>query len=200
MPRIGVGRHGATAWSLAGRYQGRADPPLCAQGEVEAACLGKQAARQGVDRVVSSPLRRARQTAASVAAYGSLSVPGVDDGLLEVDFGLWEGKTQAEIRAIWPAQLRDWKSAPERFTFPGGESLADAQRRVAACLACWRADEAGGAILLVTHLTWIRLAVLSLSGRPLACFRELQVATGSLLWLDGPAPLDIAAPISQREA
>ncbi|MDE8349361.1 MAG: histidine phosphatase family protein [Acidocella sp.] len=184
LPRIGLVRHGATAWSLASRYQGRADPPLCPQGHAEAARLATHAAGLAVSLIVSSPLRRARETAACLAARCALPAPEVDDGLSELDYGSWEGKTQAEIKAVWPEQMREWKRNPTNFTFPGGESLDQAQRRVTASLARWQDAEAVQTILLVTHSGWIRLAWLSLTGQSLASFRSIKILTGSLIWLN----------------
>ncbi len=182
-PRIGLIRHGATIWSEEGRYQGRSDPELCPQGHAEAARLAEYAAGLGVSRIISSPLRRARQTAADLAARCALPAPEIDDSLMELDYGGWEGKTQAEIKAAWPEQVRQWKRAPADFTFPGGESLAAAQRRVAESLIRWQQVEATETILLVTHSAWIRLAWLTQTEQPLTLFRAVHIHTGSLIWL-----------------
>ena len=183
-PRIGLVRHGATDWTQQGRYQGRADVPLSAQGLREVEALTEYTDDQNITRIVTSPLCRARQTAERLAGHLGLSGLEIDDDLLELDYGAWEGLTQAELKLAWPEQLRAWKTAPADFTFPDGESLLVAQRRVKTCLARWQKISDSGPMLLVTHSAWIRLALLDLAGESLAHFKTIHIPTGSLVWLD----------------
>ena len=183
-PRIGLVRHGATDWTLQGRYQGRADVPLSAQGLREVEALTEYTDDQNITRIVTSPLCRARQTAERLAGHLGLSGLEIDDDLLELDYGAWEGLTQAELKLAWPEQLRAWKTAPADFTFPDGESLLVAQHRVKTCLARWQKMPDSDAVLLVTHSAWIRLALLDLLGKSLDLFKTIHVPTGGLIWLD----------------
>lgn len=193
-PRLALVRHGATGWTLTGRYQGRADPALCAQGFAEAAALAASLGQHAIGQIVTSPLLRARQTAALLAAAASLPSPRIDDQLSEIDYGAWEGLTQPEIKATWPGLLRAWKHTPEAVRPPGGESLGELRQRVRAALSTWRPASGTHAVLLVTHATWIKLALIETGQLPPANFRHFPVPTGALFWLPGPLSQAPPAP------
>ena len=174
-------RHGETEWNLQGRYQGRADPPLCAAGAATARGIGERLNADAHLLLVSSPLQRAAATAALIAtACGGAAVLS-DARLGEIDFGAWQGLTQAQVKLRWPRMLRRWKQAPQAFRFPGGESLADAHERLSdfLCRPPWPVGRAG-AVLAVSHAGMIRLAALIAKRRPLAQFRQLAVPSGAL--------------------
>lgn len=174
-------RHGQTEWSRSGRYQGRCDPPLIDEGREQAVQIGMRARGQGLRSILSSPLRRARETAEIVAATLGLDAPRVDPRLVELAYGAWEGLTQAEVRACWPDQLRQWKRSPDTASLPGGESLADVHQRLHQFLLdpMWAAHD-DGAVLIVSHAGPIRIALLEAAGMSLCMFRQITVATGSL--------------------
>ena len=174
-------RHGQTEWSRSGRYQGRCDPPLIDEGRAQALQIGIRARGQGIRSILSSPLRRARETAEIIAATLGLDAPRVDPRLIELAYGAWEGLTQAEVRACWPDQLRQWKRAPDTAALPGGESLADLRQRLHQFLQDpeWAARDDGG-VLIVSHAGPIRIALLEAAGMSLCMFRQITVATGSL--------------------
>ena len=179
--RLILVRHGQTEWNLQGRYQGRADLPICAAGLVTAQRAAAALHGRGAALLLASPLRRARQTAEVIGRTvgGLRSV--IDERLTEIDFGQWQGLTQAQVRARWPALLRRWKRAPDSVRFPGGERLLDALERVRDFLLNppWLGGDAQCA-LAVSHAGVIRLASLLAEERPLAQFREMAVANGAL--------------------
>ena len=125
--RLVLVRHGATKHSAQWRFSGRNDLPLDALGERQAAALATRNFGN-VAAVVSSPLRRARQTAAAIAAPLGLDVL-IDDGFAEVDFGAWEGLTMAEARARDAAAVDAWLGSVD-VAPPNGESFAALGRRV----------------------------------------------------------------------
>ena len=182
--RLLLARHGQTLWNAAGRYQGQSDPPLSPEGKAEAAALVETLRGERIGAVLASPLRRAAATAAILARALGLPPPLTDPRLIELGYGAWEGLTQAEVKARWPALLRCWKRAPETVRFPDGEDLATVRARLDALLAArpWAAAGAadGGAVLLVTHAGPIRLLRLAAEARPLAEFRRIATPPGSL--------------------
>ncbi len=180
--RLGLIRHGATAWTLEGRYQGRADLPLCDEGLAEAGALAETLKSCQVSRIVTSPLRRARQTADHLAALTGLPAPRIDENLVEIDYGNWEGLTQPEVKSKWPDLLRQWKRAPETVRFPGGETLGEVKPRVRAALAAWRGAGQDEVIVLVTHAVWMKLAWLETGSLPAPVFRHIVLPTGKLFW------------------
>ncbi|HEX2849158.1 MAG TPA: histidine phosphatase family protein [Acidimicrobiales bacterium] len=141
-------RHGQTAVNAGGRLQGRADAALTDLGRTQAESIA--AAVTGAARVVTSPLRRARETA---DAFG-LPVT-VDERWVELDYGDLDGLPLAEVPAgVWSHWRSDVTWAP-----PGGESLVALGARVRA--ACEElADEAGRHdVVVVSHVSPIKAAV-----------------------------------------
>jgi len=113
LPVVYLARHGETAWTLSGQHTGATDLPLTAHGEAEASRLGKRLAGLTFAAVFTSPLQRAVRTC-NLAGFGS--VAEVDPDLVEWNYGMYEGRTSAEIRAERP----DWQVF--RDGCPGGES------------------------------------------------------------------------------
>ena len=174
-------RHGETLLTPEKRFSGggsdAGDPELSERGlQQSTRAAAALAARGTVQAVVSSPLKRARQTAETVAARLGLEVR-IEQGIRETDFGAWEGLTFAEVQHRYPDELSAWLASPETAP-PGGESFADTSRRVALSRDKLLARYAGRTVLLVTHVTPIKTLVrLALGAPPESLFRmELSAA------------------------
>jgi ribonuclease H / adenosylcobalamin/alpha-ribazole phosphatase len=184
-------RHGQTPMSVQKRYAGRSDAPLTDLGVRQAAAAAKRLASVGLDVIVASPLRRAVRTAEEVAA--ATGAPMVtDEGFRETDFGAWEGLTFAEVRERWPAEMTAWLADPA-VAPPGGESFAEVSSRVTAALHRALAARERQAVLIVSHVTPIKMLVAkALLAPPSALYRmHLDVAALSEIdwYADGPAVL-----------
>lgn len=133
-PCVWLLRHGETEWNREGRLQGRGDSPLTERGLEQAESLARFAASMGVGRVISSPLGRARSTAALIAAACGVAVE-VADALVEIDFGACSGETMAEGERRFPglteARQRDRWNHP----WPAGESYVEVLARASQWLA-----------------------------------------------------------------
>ncbi|MFE2501982.1 bifunctional RNase H/acid phosphatase [Streptomyces rubiginosohelvolus] len=174
-------RHGETALTPEKRFSGSGgtDPELSAVGRGQAErAAGHFAALGTVEEIVSSPLRRCRETAAAVAARLGLDVR-IDESLRETDFGAWEGLTFGEVRKRYGDDLTAWLASPDTAPTGGGESFAQVAERVAAARDRLVARYAGRTVLLVTHVTPIKTFVrLALGAPPEALFRmELSAAS-----------------------
>jgi broad specificity phosphatase PhoE len=146
-------RHGATAANLArpALLQGRRhDPPLAPVGVRQAEATRDLLAGLPLDGVYCSPLLRAVQTAAILAAPHSLT-PQALDALTECDVGRWEGLDWQTIRSRDPEGFARFHANPAQFGYPGGESFATVHARAAPCLDGLLGRHAGGAILVVGH-------------------------------------------------
>lgn len=144
-----LSRHGETEWNASRRRQGRLDSPLTSTGIAQAHATASIATSLSVDRIFSSPLGRARFTAAIVAAAVGLAVEVVDE-LREVDHGDFAGLTNDEIDVRHPGALAERAARKYTWRFPNGESYRDADIRARRVLD--HVQAAGSrAPLLVTH-------------------------------------------------
>lgn len=149
-------RHGQTELSVQRRYSGHGDPELTPLGTAQAAGAATRLARvPDIAAVLTSPLRRARQTAEAVAAATGAPLT-VRRRLIETDFGKWEGLTFPEARARDPQLHAEWLGS-EQVAPPGGESFAAVGRRVTEELADVVREYPGATIVLVTHVTPIKM-------------------------------------------
>jgi broad specificity phosphatase PhoE len=141
-----VVRHGQTEWSVAGRHTGRTDVPLTEAGRHAAARLALPLARRPFSLVLTSPLKRARDTC---ALAGFAAVARVDDDLAEWNYGDYEGRTTAAIRADRP----EWSLWSDGA--PGGEDAAAVGRRADLVIA--RVRDAPGDALVFAHAHVLRV-------------------------------------------
>ncbi len=183
-------RHGETEHSVAMRFSGRNDLPLTSAGRAQAEAAARRlASYDGIAAVVSSPLRRAHETATVVAK--ELGIDAVDDpGLAETDFGDWEGLTFAEVRDQWPSDLDEWLASTD-IAPPGGESFAEVTRRVRRARDRLLTAHPGKTVLVVSHVTPIKVLLrIGLDAPAATLFRlHLDIASLSTVdwYADGPA-------------
>jgi len=153
--RLVLVRHAATEHSPQRRFSGRNDLPLSDLGRQQAVMLARRALTFGdVAAVVSSPLRRARQSAELIAEAIGREVT-VNDGFVESDFGAWEGLTLEEVQQGWPRELSAWLTSGDAAP-PGGESLEIAARRVRRARDELIAKHPGATVVVVSHVTPIK--------------------------------------------
>lgn len=148
--RVVAIRHGETDWNVGTRIQGQLDIPLNATGRWQAGRLAQALADEGLTRVYSSDLQRARQTADALAGVVGLPVHE-DAGLRERGFGTFEGQTWAEIEARWPVESERWRRRDPAFGPPGGETLAAFYERCIAAATRLAQAHPGEVLALVAH-------------------------------------------------
>jgi broad specificity phosphatase PhoE len=165
-------RHGETDWNREpARCLGWAEVGLNETGRAQARERASALAGRGLALIVTSHLRRARETAEIVREGLGGGLPlVVDPRLAETHRGDWEQRLFSEIIEEEPDEWRQYREHPEAFRFPRGESLVDQQRRVLAALRDVARD--GRSTLLVTHGGSIRLIRCFLDGRGLAAFHD----------------------------
>ncbi|WP_410607892.1 bifunctional RNase H/acid phosphatase [Amycolatopsis sp. lyj-109] len=183
-------RHGQTEMSALRRYSGRGDVPLTELGRTQAAAAAKRLAAMdglvdgvdgGVVPIIASPLTRTKQTAQAVADALGGRVE-THPGLIETDFGEWEGLTFAEAADRDPDLHRSWlgdSSVPP----PGGESFDVVHRRVRKARDELIAEHGGRTLVLVSHVTPIKtLLRMGLDAGPQLLFRlHLDLAALSIV-------------------
>jgi broad specificity phosphatase PhoE len=168
-------RHGSTPRSDPEQHLGQGiDVGLSAEGEAAAGALAARLDAVAFDRIVSSPLRRAVQTAEILAAGRAVET---DARLAEMDYGEWEGLTYAEIEARDLQRRRRWEADPATEHCPGGESGDEVAARVrtlladAIGLAGSGAPKGEGRILVVAHASLNRILLCVALGIPVRDFR-----------------------------
>jgi len=167
-------RHGETAWNRERRIMGDLDIPLSDAGRAQCEAAAALLESFAINRIVTSPLRRAAETAAIVAARLGTAIE-TDDRLVEFRFGSWQGSTYEEVAAD-PAYLA-FAADPVANRTPGGETAACVQRRGLEALAALRADDCA---LLVTHGDIIRTLLCHLLAAPLSAYRRIRTDNGGL--------------------
>ncbi|MBN2149088.1 MAG: histidine phosphatase family protein [Anaerolineales bacterium] len=174
MPLILFIRHGENdymkEWRLPGRIPG---VHLNEKGRQQAQALAEKLAQAPLKAIYSSPLERTMETAEPLArALGQAVIPR--QGLIETDCGEWQGETVKKLR-----RLKAWKTvqnAPSLFCFPGGESIAESQRRICGEVeALCSLHEPKDVIACFGHADPIKLAVAFYLGMPLDLFQRLVI-------------------------
>jgi broad specificity phosphatase PhoE len=148
--RLVFARHGETEFNVAGRWQGQSDSPLTERGLAQARQLALALQDEPLVAVYSSDLGRAARTAEHVAGPHGLSVT-TDVRLREIDVGRWVGLNRAQIEQFDAEGLETWASRPASMRLPGGETLAEAQRRALAFFTEAMPAHAGRTVAVVTH-------------------------------------------------
>jgi probable phosphoglycerate mutase len=186
-------RHGQTPTTgkvLPGRAKGL---HLADEGTRQAQVAADRIAElRRVDAVYSSPLERAKETAAPISRARGLRTR-IDRGLFECDFGDWTG---AELKKLM--KLPEWQTvqrAPSMFRFPNGESFTEMQTRMVSALDRLRAEHPGGTIVCVSHADTIKAAVAHALGTHLDLFQRIVISPASITAVTwgpgGPAVLAV---------
>jgi probable phosphoglycerate mutase len=178
-----LARHSITEASDAGRNLGqRADPPLAERGFALAERLGATL-RAELDelphdevRLVSSPALRCRQTATAVAGeFGVSADVEVDGGLVELDYGDWDGLTADECRARDPELRAAWEADPFTTRCPDGESGEDVLVRVSTVLdplEAWLTEDRSRCAIVIAHNHVNRVRLCAIFGWPMREYRD----------------------------
>ena len=148
--RILAIRHGQTAWNVDTRIQGQLDIPLNETGRWQAQRLALALAGEPISTIYASDLLRAWETARAIANATGQALQA-HEGLRERGFGVFQGKTFAEIEAAWPDQTLRWRKRDPHWAPEGGESLVDLRERITQTASDLAARHMGEQIVLVAH-------------------------------------------------
>ncbi len=186
--RIILVRHGETDWNKEKRIQGGlSNTPLNDLGRKQAEKLALRLRQDDIRAVYSSPLVRSLDTARAIARYHRLEV-SIEPSLREIEAGELEGVTTSDMGRRLSELLTQHGVATR---LPGGESLAEVQRRSWDAVRRLSRQHPDGVIVLVSHYFVILAVVCSLLGLPLPRIRRLRLSNGSIsiISLDGQLPL-----------
>jgi probable phosphoglycerate mutase len=176
-------RHGSTVHSHDGRFSGRNDLPLDDAGRREAGAIAEHIARLGpIDAVVSSPLRRARETAQVLVDRVGGTVE-IHDDLIETEFGEWEGLTIDEAHMKSPELLAEWLRRSD-VPPPNGESFEQVEERAVRARDDILTNRRGQRVVLVSHVTPIKILLRLALGAPPETMFRFHLDTASLSAVD----------------
>lgn len=187
-------RHGETAWNREGRYQGRTDIPLSPDGEQQVRALGKRLETIEITVAISSPLSRARTTAEAILRGRPGPALELDDGLLEISHGQWEGKLASDVALSHAEMFGVWRSSPGHNSpaGPGAETLGDVERRAWAVLErAWLRLDGDQTLLITAHDAVNRVILCRVLGLPLERVWRFRQAPAALNVLSGPSLDDL---------
>ena len=186
--RIILVRHGETDWNKEKRIQGGlSNTPLNGLGRKQAEKLALRLRQDDIRAVYSSPLDRSLDTARGIARYHRLEV-SIEPSLREIEAGELEGVTTSDMGRRLSELLTQHGVATR---LPGGESLAEVQRRSWDAVRRLSRQHPDGVIVLVSHYFVVLAVVCSVLGLPLPGIRRLRLSNGSIsiISLDGQVPL-----------
>jgi broad specificity phosphatase PhoE len=178
--RLYLVRHGETDLNRDRRFRGMSDAPLNERGRLEVQGAARLLSGLGVSAVYTSPVRRAVETAEIIAGEIGAGV-SIKEGLVDVDYGEWQGLTVEEVREKFgEAALEAWIRDPGGFTFPGGESMRDVRSRLEPALLDIVRGNPGGAAAAVSHLAVLKVCFIIMMGVETGWFWKLGLDNGSV--------------------
>ena len=164
--RVVLWRHGQTDWNVENRFQGHSDIPLNKVGHYQASEAAQVLAALRPDRIISSDLIRAQETAAALAALTDIQVE-INPNLRETDGGLWEGKLASENRATHGELFANWYEGGDEPAGVTGERRSDVAKRAVAVIEK-EMTNFSGTIVFVTHGGTVRSVLGSILKLPIA--------------------------------
>jgi len=162
MTAIILARHGETKWNVEEVFRGRIDVELNATGLRQAELLAEYLSDIKIDAIYSSPLRRALKTAEIIARYHKLKVE-ITPGLIDCDFGRWQGLSLQEVKDRYKELYAEWQENPHLVKMPEGESLDEVRARALSVVGGVVAKYKG-TIVLVSHQVVNKVLICALLG------------------------------------
>jgi broad specificity phosphatase PhoE len=188
MTRILLVRHGHVPGISPERFRGRANLPLTQEGRRQAELTAQRiSATWQPTAIYCSPLSRCRDTGAAIGRPFGLT-PISLEGLVDTDYGQWQGLTPEEARSRWPREIDLWYRTPDRANIPNGETLHEVRARVAADLDAVCLRHPTDTIVMVGHDSVNRVLLLHALDASLAHYwrlRQSPCAINEMEWTDG---------------
>ncbi|QDV07358.1 Phosphoserine phosphatase 1 [Planctomycetes bacterium Poly30] len=197
--RMLIARHGEVDEHWRRTVYGRLDVELSSVGLEQSRRLGEELSETPIDAVVSSGLRRAEAAAAQVRSRR----PGPDLGrvdderFVEMDRGVWAGRTVDDLEANEPDAYARWMACRGAVQAPGGESPDDVAARVLPAYGDWARRFPGGTVLVVAHLWVVRSAVAAALGVPMERSGQLSLPPGGICDFLWPVSIGDSDPSSE---
>jgi broad specificity phosphatase PhoE len=179
--RLIIIRHGETEWNRKEIFRGISDIPLSKNGELQVKKLALRLKSIPISSIYSSRLERAWKTAQIISEnHKPKIIPKIDNGLLDINFGILTGISHKEAEKKFPIIYKNWFENPEDVNFPGGENLKDVKKRVQETINRIVKGIDGENVILVTHHVVIRTILCHLLNIGLSHFRQFEIHPSSI--------------------
>ena len=179
MTRVYLVRHGQTEWNKSLTFRGRIDIPLNERGHREAEAIAEALKDKKIDAIYTSPLRRSIETAQPTAKFFNLEIRPFQ-GLIDINYGDWEGLTFDEVKKRYGDQYKKWEERPELVMFPNGETLDEARERSFRGFKEILRENAGRSILIIPHRVINKVLLCAILGLSNSYFWEIKQDTGCI--------------------
>lgn len=179
MTRIYLVRHGTTEWNREEIFRGQADCALNETGRAEARAVAAYFEGVNLDGIYTSPLARAAETAAAIAAGRGIEV-GSDPAFIDLDFGEWQGRPLKEVREKYPELYRAWRERPQEVTIPGGENLDSVRARAWEGLLRVARENPDRTVVIVSHRVITKILICAALGLDNSHFWQIKQDTTAI--------------------
>lgn len=183
MTRVYLIRHGTTEWNQEEIFRGRVDCQLNETGRAEAQAVAAYFQGGEIDRIYTSPLSRAAETAKTIAVgRGLRAIP--DPAFIDLDFGEWQGLPLKVVREKYPDLYRAWRERPQDVTIPGGETLAQGRARAWEGLLRVMQENPEKTVLIVSHRVITKILICAALGLDNSHFWQIKQDTTAINCLE----------------
>ncbi len=179
MKKLFLVRHGESEWNKLKKVQGQKDIPLTEKGIEQAKLIGKRLINEGIEKIYTSDLKRAYDTARIIGKMLNIEVIPSKE-LREINFGIWEGLTSDIIKSKFSKEHELWLKNPEMLKVEGAESILDLQLRAMNEINKIISDENIDNVLIVSHSATLKTIILGLLNMDIGYFKNITLNNVSL--------------------
>ncbi len=176
MTKIILVRHCQAEGNLKRFFQGKIDSDITQLGSKQIAQTAELLSNEPIDVIYSSPKKRARLSAEGINIYHEVEIK-IDDRIVEIDAGKWEGIPLVEIEKIYPEQFFNWRNNPAKFSAPDGESMVEVYNRVKPALLSIASDNKDKTVCIVSHGCAIKNMMCFAHGWGIENIKEVPLGT-----------------------
>lgn len=174
MNRLYLLRHGESEWNILNKIQGQKDTNLTSKGILQAKQVAKSLANEKIDKIYSSDLKRAFDTAKIIGQSLGLEVNCLKE-LREINFGVWEGLTTNEVKEKYMKEHTVWMTKPHELIIPNAEKLIDLQERLLGFINLLIKKNENKNHLIVSHGASIKAMILGVLGMDISLYNKLSI-------------------------
>lgn len=179
MKKLYLVRHGESEWNKLKKIQGQIDIPLTEKGIEQAKLIGKRLINEGIEKIYTSDLKRAYDTASIIGKMLNIDVIPLKE-LREINFGIWEGLTTDIIKSKFSKERELWLKNPEMLKVEGAESILELQLRAMNEINKIISNNNIDNVLIVSHSATLKTIILGLLNMDISHFKNMTLNNVSL--------------------